>query len=102
MLEITLVFNAVVCCNCHAVFAMPSQTLKNYRESHNWFHCPYCFSNQHFVDKSDKEILRDKLKSVENMVADLKNCCEITKRKLAATKGVVTKLKKRERTDAEK
>lgn len=46
---------ATTCCQCHAMFAMESEAVANYKRTHGLFYCPYCRTGQHFAGESDLE-----------------------------------------------
>jgi len=54
----------IQCCKCHLPFAVPSEFEMMRKKDHQDFYCPMGHG-QHFVAKSDEEILRQKLKENE-------------------------------------
>lgn len=89
------------CCNCGVEFAMPSELMRELRESHKSFYCPNGHG-QSYVGKTDAEKLQEKLE------AEQRNTEWWRKRQLAeerarekaehqrdAYKGHTTRLKKR-------
>ena len=85
-------FYVITCGGCGCTFAITNQMDDRLRETHKWFYCPNgCY--RHYPQKTEKEILEDKLRAVEGSEKHYRECCERKERSLSATKGVVTKLK---------
>lgn len=97
----SLVLEVHECGKCHVRFAMPAAMVAQRREDHETFWCP----NGHpraFLGKTKAQKLQEELdlqkretewaRSAQNRLRQEK---EATERRLAATKGVVTKMKKR-------
>lgn len=88
------------CCVCGIVFGYPDYFEKQLRKSGQTFYCP----NGHslWFGKSEADKLRDELKNVKRDAELNRQWYEAeqddhqrTRRQLAATKGVLTKTKKR-------
>ena len=97
-MEIELV--VVECCTCGIRFGLPARYQRQLRELGKEFHCP----NGHSLTygKGEAEKLRHELKQIEmerNRLIDLHSveqaAHKLAARRLAATKGQLTKLKKR-------
>lgn len=105
----------VDCIRCHAIFGMTRDAHQEYLRNHKRYFCPYCGGGQHYVGKSDEEVLRELVKAQEGRLgkieANLRSCklekgrsqkalAEARKEKgavrrsLAATKGRVTRLRR--------
>ena len=92
------------CCNCGTHFGMSQETYRHFRDNHKEFCCPYGHE-QHYTGKSDaekltetekaKRDLENKLKYAEQSKSYYQEQNENHKNALRATKGVVTKLRKR-------
>jgi hypothetical protein len=92
------------CCNCGVVFGMSQETYRKFRDIHENFCCPYGHK-QHYTGKSDSELLAEERRNKEILKSQLKatqDSCDYYAEQsknhqnaLRATKGVVTKLRKR-------
>jgi len=84
----------IECAKCGITFAMPSVYERARRNDHDTFYCPSGHGN-HFPGKSEEEKLRDRLASERNLREGAERRADATERSLRATKGVITKMKKR-------
>lgn len=92
------------CINCGIEFHMPHTIVERLRESHSLFYCPNGHS-QFYPALTPEE---KSIKNLENQVKHLKQVekdlaieqahSNATLRKLSATRGVVTKLRKKKRS----
>lgn len=91
------------CCQCGATFGMESHYLTNLRNTLGKTHwCPYCGTAQSFRGetetarlKRDKEYLEARLQSARDEAESQRKARKAVERKLSATKGVVTRTKRR-------
>lgn len=88
------------CCNCGVVFGLTEGHRQQLRHSGEFFHCPNGH-RQHFTE-TDADRLRKQLATAERQrdaaqanAVHARDQAEATERVLRATKGQVTKLKKR-------
>jgi hypothetical protein len=98
----TFVTESCIACGCE--FAMNSGTYRRFRDNHQSFYCPYGHE-QYYSGKSDSEKLAEAIKEKEHIQNELKYSVqsrdfykeqnENHKNALRATRGVVTKMKKR-------
>jgi hypothetical protein len=91
---------AVTCCNCGVVFGIEVSHQRRLRESGEWFHCPNGH-RQHYTE-SEADRLRKRLAAVErsrdwaNTSAQAaRDQADAERRSHAATKGQLTKARKR-------
>ena len=91
------------CCweNCDAIIIMPNDVMDQFKNDHEFWHC-YRGHSQHFSGKSDKEKLKDKLRMAEKRAEwanegtrKANDRADRAERSLTATKGHVTRQKKR-------
>lgn len=89
------------CCTCGIPFAVTSDFQKQRRLDHQYFYCP-AGHPQHYAGKSEAEQQRDRANRLERQLAnreeDLRSeraSHTSTRRKLAASKGQLTKTKNR-------
>jgi len=103
-------FTTIECCSCGTLFAVPAQLYGKLKETHNTFYCPSRHS-QYFSGESKGEKYKRKLEEaekrhsreadrIEKRMSSLKftyagYASELTslKRRLAAQKGMVTRLR---------
>lgn len=98
---ITVDLIARTCGGCGVAYAMSETTYRARQRDHKPFWCPNgC--ERHFCDKSDIEKLREEVEAQrsqkEYWQQDSKRKSEVvkrTERRLSATRGVLTKVKKR-------
>ena len=102
---VTTTFVIEECCNCGVQFAMTAAFQKTKRQNRTWFYCPNGHS-QHYTGETEAERIK---REAEKKIASLERSLEWEKdsfrraaadrdaayNSLRATKGVVTKLKKR-------
>lgn len=90
-------FEVETCCNCGVRFAMTkefkAQRLEN-RGPNNSFYCPNGHK-QHYVGKSEADMLRERNKRLDRMWNSERERREAAERRAAAARGQVTKIKKR-------
>jgi hypothetical protein len=85
------------CCTCGVSFGMTTEMERARRRDHAWFYCPNGH-NQHFTAKSDADLLaeeRRRAKRLSDLLDDEQQQHRATERSLRATRGVVTRTKKR-------
>ncbi|MEC4836842.1 hypothetical protein R2362_20105 [Mycobacteroides chelonae] len=89
------------CCNCGMAFAMPGEFERRRREDRKNFYCP-AGHGQHYTGKTEAEKQRERAdrlqRQVEAREADIRfeqRRLESERRAHAATKGTLTKTKKR-------
>lgn len=84
----------VSCYSCGVIFGLPEGLYRDRRDDHrNWF-CPNGHE-QHFTGESEAQKLKRLLNLERDTTASLRSRLDGTENQLRATKGVVTKLKKR-------
>lgn len=93
-------FVIVDCANCYGLFAMTREMNQRFRKNGKTFHCPMGHGN--WYGESEEDLLKKKLKREKESKEYLKRSREHYREKanqvgysLRATKGVVTKLKKK-------
>lgn len=90
----TVVFVTEECCNCGIPFAI-TQDLKDRRlKDHKSFYCPNGHS-QHYTGKTEEQKLREQLERANQRVASRDEDLRVERASHAATKGQLTKAKKR-------
>lgn len=89
------------CCNCGMAFAMPADFQRRRRDDHVNFYCP-AGHPQHYYGKTEAEKQRERAERLQRQVeareADIRTeqrRLESERRAHAATKGQLTKTKKR-------
>lgn len=82
------------CCNCGVLFAMPDDMKQRRKDDHQTFWCPNGHG-QHYTAKSDAEKLQDKLDQEKQRTAALLAEKDQVEASLRATKGQLTKAKRR-------
>lgn len=89
------------CCNCHVAFAMTQELKARKQDTHQTFYCPNGHG-QSYLAETEAERLKRQLRSVEQdrdwyKKAEARQSTERARaeRSLAATKGVVTRMRKR-------
>ena len=96
-------FHPQTCCHpgCNVAFALPVALDDELRRTHDWFYCPRGH-RQHYSGKSEAEKLRDELaaaqRETERARASRDEEARIRRgveRQLSATRGVVTRTKRR-------
>lgn len=98
MSEKTLTFTTtlvtVECAECSMTFAMPKDFAKNRRRDHSRFYCPTGHGLS-YPAQSEEEILRDQLADWRRWYGELEAEAKYEKQSHAATKGQLTKTRKR-------
>jgi hypothetical protein len=84
----------VECANCEIAFAVPVRFEENRREDHQTFYCPRGHYN-YYPHKTDKEKLRQQLAAAQGRVVHERDQREAVEKSLRATKGHLTRVKKR-------
>lgn len=94
-------FEIETCCNCHVQFAIPTELHNRRLRDHRDFWCPNGHG-QRFTGETEEQRLRKQLERAERRAANANEDarveraeCLATKRQLAATKGQLTKTRKR-------
>ena len=94
------------CVNCHVVFAITQEFQARMRDTHHSFYCPNGHG-QSYLAETEAEKLARQLKFMKQdldwyKTAEARQSAEraATERQLAATKGVVTRMRKRAITGA--
>lgn len=82
------------CCSCGMAFAMPADYESRRRDDHRNFYCPAGHS-QYYTGKSEAEKQRDRADWLERQLANRDEDLRATRASLIATKGVLTKTRKR-------
>ena len=101
LINITTPLVLETCCNCFMVFAMPEEFQARRRKDHQGFYCPNGH-RQYYNAKSEEDKLRDQLaaekharEQADAWARDKAVQLEQTKKRLAATQGVVTRHKRK-------
>jgi hypothetical protein len=81
-------------CSCGAVYALSEEFDKAKRRDHGTFYCPNGHA-RHFPGESDLEKLKRQLRAEQDYASNLNGRLDAAEGSLRATKGVVTKLRKR-------
>ncbi len=85
------------CCSCGVSFGMTTAMERQRRQDHTGFYCPNGHG-QHFTAKSDADLLQEerrRAKRLASLLDDEQQQHRATERRLSATRGVVTRTKKR-------
>lgn len=82
------------CANCHVLFGITDDMQDRLRSNHKTFYCPAGHS-QSYYSKSEEEKLRERLEAEQRRVIRLRNEADAERRSHAATKGQLTKTRKR-------
>ena len=85
----------VECCNCHMLFAVTKGFNDERRKDHEYFYCPAGHA-QHYPGKSNEQKLRERLEEEQRCCISAREEANAIERRLRATRGVVTKLKKKQ------
>lgn len=92
---------SIICSECGAIFALSGHYISERKADHKGFYCPNGH-RQYFSGKSEAEKLRDqviakqqRLDQAEAEIRWQKEQRQATERRLAAHRGVATKLRKR-------
>lgn len=101
VLNFSLGMKKVECCNCHMAFAMSEEFYRQRRNDHESFFCP-AGHRQYYSGKSEEEKLREQLADKERTLERERRRTKFAQdesiarfHQLNATKGVVTKMKKK-------
>jgi hypothetical protein len=95
------VLEAETCYKCGLVFAMPHALVLQLKRSHAVFYCPaghgQCYATESSEEKLDKEVkkYRELLRREREYAASVVSERNAAQRSLSATKGVLTRTKKR-------
>ena len=97
---VSVKLEVVTCCSCGIPFGMPDYHKKRLLATGDEFWCPN--GHRQYFSESDVQRLERQLKESKRQVELFKGCYEIeqadhdyTRRRLSATKGVLTKTKSR-------
>jgi hypothetical protein len=102
-LAMSLSMTLITCCaeGCGLSFAVPNHWVKKRREDHTWWKCPNGHS-QHFSGETEEEKLRrerdrlaQRIAEKDDQLAASRDREEHRTRQLRATRGVVTRTKRR-------
>ena len=80
---------------CDQIFAVPRAQCQSWRREHSTWHCPGCGSQRHFGGESDLERLERQAKYAEEARRSANRRHESERRSHTATKGHLTRSKKR-------
>lgn len=90
----TLTFVTETCYKCGIAFGLESNYQKELLRSHNSFYCPNGHS-QHYIGESEADKLKRQLAAKQDYIESLRKQRDATERSLNATKGHLTRIKKR-------
>lgn len=100
--ELGVTFKPLTCSECSTTFALNKRHYDKRREDHGTFYCPSCGVTQHFPGESKMEAAERLRRHAEDSLAreraqhdQTKAARAATERRLIATKGVVTRTKRR-------
>lgn len=100
-IEYTVELDTLTCAGCGTPFAVASDLLKKFRRTHETFYCPLGHNN-YFPQASEEEKLKKQLQLAEDEARRLRarvsfehDQREAAERSLRATKGVLTRTKRR-------
>jgi hypothetical protein len=82
------------CCNCGMTFAVPADYDKRRRNDHKSFYCP-AGHPQSYTGKTEEQKQRERAERLERQLANRDEDLRSARASLTATKGVLTKTKKR-------
>ena len=94
MTTVTITLTHVECSECGINYGLSGHYERKRTEDHKTFYCPNGH-NQHFPAESEAEKLRRQLKDQQKYADNLNAQLTQSESSLRATKGVVTKLRKR-------
>lgn len=86
--------SSIECCSCNGVFAVTDNAYDHYKNTGEFFNCPYCKTSQHY-SKPEISILKDRIKTLENTRKYYLEELAKEKKSKIAIKGHHTRLKKR-------
>ena len=58
---VSLEMYTVDCCSCKGTYGITNDAQKEYRRTNDWFYCPYCGKNQHYIEESREKKLERQL-----------------------------------------
>lgn len=82
------------CCDCGMAFAMAADFRIRRLNDHGWFYCP-AGHRQHYTGKTEEQRQRERAERLERQLANRDEDLRATRASLIATKGVLTKTRKR-------
>lgn len=82
------------CCNCGMTFGVPVEFDRRRRDDHSSFYCPAGHS-QSYIGKTEEQKQRERADRLERQLANRDEDLRATRASLIATRGVLTKTKKR-------
>jgi len=88
-------FKWETCCNCGIEFAMPERFHDMRRADHELFYCPFGHPQHYIVGKTRVELAQEKAARAEREAANIAESLRIERASHTATKGQLTKAKKR-------
>lgn len=91
---VTVSLTRIECCNCHTIFAMTTDMEKQRRNDKLLFYCPAGHS-QYFPGRTEADRLKSQLSLAENNATYHRERAAHLEHSRNATKGAMTKLKKR-------
>ena len=96
MSTLTYTNNLIVveCCTCGMDFAMPTGFDRRRHDDHDWFYCP-AGHKQHYTGPSDAERAKQRAERLERQLANREEDVRAARASLIATKGHLTRAKKR-------
>lgn len=94
-MRFTIELDEVECVSCHTTFAMTRELNKAFlADRRRDFYCPQGHA-QRYLGETEEQKLRRQLASAQQDATFYRSNMESAERSLSATKGVVTKLRKR-------
>lgn len=91
---ISLSLDSLTCSECGIDFAVPGHWLTARRRSHATFYCPNGH-NQYFPGKSDVELAKERADRLAQQLASRNEDLKVEKLSHAATRGQLTKARRR-------
>ena len=92
--EFTAQLNIEYCCDCGIPFAITADFQKRRRDDHGLFYCP-AGHGQHYTGKTEAEKQRERADQLQRSLELRGNLLESERRQHAATKGQLTKARKK-------
>lgn len=87
----------IECCNCGCQFGMTTEMNQRFLDDSNqWFRCPNGHK-QHYTGPNREQVLKEKLADAQACCARASKNIDYLHRVAAANKGVVTRMKNKER-----
>lgn len=93
-MQATTTLAVEVCCKCGMTFGLPNSLQTRLRRTHDGFYCPHGH-RQYYFSESDVEQANRKLQQERAAHDQTRAGLRDTERSLRATKGVVTRTKRR-------